>query len=243
LDVPSSLLLLELDTPKPPVAVQAISYPIDRREACNWQGRHGLNVVGVVEHIGVAPTFDSLVNYLVSCNGPEVSATFVIGGDYVGQWAMLVGSGIVTNTKLPIDKEKFLRAANHAGIVSLPNRNPMPDWGNPNWWTIGKEHVGYPGQIWTDAMVANDRACNAYIMSILGNKAFSHVLGHCDFDPVSRANCPGPTFPWDRIYRRSVATDQDALATIGQIPSTRLGSLKPGDHDGYNALFQEYATQ
>lgn len=240
MDVQSNILVLEEELVKP---VPALLLPIDRREACNWQGRHGLGPIAVVEHIGVAPTFDSLVNYLFSCNAPQVSATFVIGGDYVGQWALLVGSGPdarYASGKKPLAFEQLLRAANHAGIESRPNSNPHPEYGNPNWWTWGKEHVGYPGQVWTETMIQNDIDCNTYIRTVVGNGAFQYVLGHMNFDPINRANCPGPTFPWARIYGRAFFLEEEDAVLAKSIPLDRLQKLPIGDWEAYNKLLKEY---
>ena len=234
----SNVILLEEDTPLPrPLSLVLL---IDKREAANWQGRHGMPVVGIVEHIGVAPTFDSLVNYLVSANAPQVSATFVVGGDYVGQWALLVGSGITTRflTESPLSEEYLIRAANHAGIESKPNNNPHPDWGNPNWWTIGKEHVGYPGQTWTEAMIQNDIDCNAYISTVVGRAAFTNILGHSDFDPINRAHCPGPSFPWGRIYTATKFRAPLLAQTLKMVPLGQLQALSVGDWDAYNELLK-----
>jgi N-acetyl-anhydromuramyl-L-alanine amidase AmpD len=233
-----SILLLRNSSDKPVVS----NLPQDYREAVNWQSRKGNKVLGVVEHIAVAPTYDGLINYLRSANIPQVSATFVIGGDYVGQWAILVGSGL----GFTIQKEELLRAANHAGIQSFPNNNPLPQISNPNWWTVGKEHVGYPGQTWTEAMIANDIACNEFIRMVLGDVGFTYVLGHRDFDPIDRANCPGPTFPWSRIYPQRAATLRaevsPKISVMKSIPQEELEKLPIGDHDAYNRLLKEWET-
>lgn len=228
-----SLLLLRRVAP---IAPPQLVLPIDRREAANYQSRHSYGVAGIVEHIGVAPTFNSLWSYLRSANDRQVSATFVIGGDYVGQWALLVGSGL----DLALAKELLARAANHAGIETWPNTNPKPG-PNPNWWTIGKEHVGYPGQIWSDIMIQNDIACNNYIRAMLGNAPFQHVLAHHNFDPVDRANCPGPTFPWSVIYSvAEIPKIPRTVVRIPEIPREELEKLPIGDHQAYRKLAREY---
>jgi N-acetyl-anhydromuramyl-L-alanine amidase AmpD len=227
--------LLLLDEPKP--SVFDIDNILDMREAYHWQDRNSKHVYGIVEHIGVAPTFKSLTNYLKGNNDRSVSATFVIGGDYIGQIALLVGSG----ESYSLLAEKFARAANHAGIQSFPNRNPKPDWGNPNWWTIGKEHVGYPGQIWTEEMVQNDILCNQFITLCLESTPFTYTLSHADFDPINRKNCPGPTFPWGRVYGRQLfALDARLTMSMQNIPTEKLHQLEIGDFDGYEKVLKEY---
>lgn len=229
------LLLLE-DAEQRPVVL-----PQDAREAVHWQGRRNCPILAIVEHIGVSSTYGSLLNYLVGNNDRAVSATFVVGGDFVGQWGLLVGSG--RGAKLL--EERLERASNHAGLVSVPNANPRPDLGNPNWWTIGKEHVGYPGQEWSAAMIQNDIDCNAYIRSRLGDRPFTYVLRHADLDPANRSNCPGPSFPWRQVYGidppagRGEADDGATLELMRRIPQERLEELPVGDHEAYGRLLRE----
>lgn len=207
--------------------------PIDKREAYFWQSRRGNAVLGVVEHIGVAPTFDSLVNYLRGQNDREVSATFVVGFK-PGEVALLVGSGLGGS----LLDEQLTRAANHAGFQTFPNQNPLPQLGNPNWWTVGIEHVGYPGQTWTDAMIGNDVLCNEFIRTVLGPQAFTYILGHYIFDPRNRYSCPGDTFPWQALFGLNV---QPHGEVIPEIPWAELESLPIGDFDAFAQLVRKHA--
>jgi hypothetical protein len=225
-----SILLLDWDISSPPRLVE----PIDDREAYFWQPRANREVLGVVEHIGVAPTFAGLVNYLRTMNDRQVSATFVIGGDFVGQWALLVGSG----SNSPLAEEKLTRAANHAGIQNFPNTNPRPELGNPNWWTVGKEHVGYPGSEWSEPMIQNDLLCNRFLREVLSHRAFTYVLGHYKFDPKDRPLCPGPSFPWKRVYGLDV---QPVGPVIPRIPQDELEALPIGDFEGFAKLVKKYS--
>src|SRR4051812_47773214 len=116
---------------------------IDAREAYRWEGREALPVMGVVEHIGFTDDFDALVYHLQMSSSE--SATFVIGGEYEGQWAILVGSGpnvFYEDVKTPLAEEKLTRAAYHVPFQSSPNLNPLPLLTDPNAWTIAKQHVG-----------------------------------------------------------------------------------------------------
>jgi hypothetical protein len=214
---------------------------IDGREAFAWMGRAALDIVGVVEHIGFADTFNNLVAHLATA--PDESATFVIGGDYVGQWELLVGSGpnvFGTDVLYPVEEEKFLRAALHIETETPNNRNPLPGV-HPNRWTISKQHVGYPGDVWSETMMANDRACNEYIMQRLGRKAFRHILAHSDFD--NTIQCPGPSFPWTWMYRKARFIDMTAVMIAQSIPREDLETLQIGDHRGWKVLYDTYARR
>lgn len=70
-----------------------------------------------------------------------------------------------------------------------------------NLYSLSIEHPGWPGQEWPEAMYLTDRElvvelCAKY--SIPANRL--GVIGHCDLDTVNKANDPGPTFPWKRLY-------------------------------------------
>jgi len=39
------------------------------------------------------------------------------------------------------------------------------------------------------------------------------IIGHCDLDPVNRADCPGPRFPWDELWRFLKEGDQMGVPT------------------------------
>lgn len=78
---------------------------------------------------------------------------------------------------------------------------------NPNKYTISIEHEGTDGNlteeqfaasVWLHKHIANEvkRIYNREMK--LDRK---HVIGHFQIDPIRKPNCPGPKFPWERLYK------------------------------------------
>lgn len=82
---------------------------------------------------------------------------------------------------------------------------------NPNLYCISKEHEGYAGnggngeltdpQFWASVWL------DKYIQQEVEREWGHHivfgpefVLGHFQIDPIRKPFCPGPAFPWARIY-------------------------------------------
>lgn len=82
---------------------------------------------------------------------------------------------------------------------------------NPNAYTIGIEHEGYEGngidgalteeQFWASVWLhryIKEEVIRLYTRHIPLDR--THVIGHFQVDPRRKPNCPGPNFPWDRLY-------------------------------------------
>lgn len=91
------------------------------------------------------------------------------------------------------------------GVVMRPD--PSISWlnpsrVNPNYLTVSIEHEGYPGDLWTPAMFHADVALTAWLCQTLGIPPDrDHLIGHYQIDSVTRANCPGPSFPWSAMIQ------------------------------------------
>lgn len=77
---------------------------------------------------------------------------------------------------------------------------------NPNLYTVSIEHEGYDGNLTEEQFQASVRL-QRHIRWVIRNKWARdfpldryHVIGHFQINPVHKANCPGPKFPWDRLY-------------------------------------------
>lgn len=87
----------------------------------------------------------------------------------------------------------------HAGIVNKPAWK-LYDCTNPNYYTIGIEHEGFDGGL-TENQYQATLWLHRQLLNRHGLPADSdHVIGHCHIDSVSRKNCPGPKFPWERLF-------------------------------------------
>jgi N-acetyl-anhydromuramyl-L-alanine amidase AmpD len=77
---------------------------------------------------------------------------------------------------------------------------------NPNLYTVSIEHEGHDGAL-TEAQFQSSLWLHRYISQYIRNKwnrdfpldAY-HVLGHYQINPVQKPDCPGPYFPWTRLY-------------------------------------------
>lgn len=89
---------------------------------------------------------------------------------------------------------------------------------NPNLYCISKEHEGYSGnggngeltdpQFW--ASVWLDKYIQGEVERIWGHHITfgpETVLGHSQIDPVRKPFCPGPEFPWARVYAELAKAD------------------------------------
>lgn len=90
--------------------------------------------------------------------------------------------------------------AYHAGIVNKPSWT-LYDNTNPNAYTIGIEHEGQPNEPLTEAQYQATLALHRMLIQKHGIPVDrDHIIGHYRIDSVNRPNCPGPKFPWDRLF-------------------------------------------
>ena len=103
------------------------------------------------------------------------------------------------------------QAAWQAGTVT---KLPRPEIGEPlgmtgytgldqagylvNEQTIGIEHEGFPEDDLTEAQKQSSIALNTVLAQIFDISP-DRIIGHFEFDPYNRANCPGPHFPFEEI--------------------------------------------
>jgi len=101
----------------------------------------------------------------------------------------------------------------HAGEVKRPNW-PLYDGSNPNRYTIGIEHEGKPNEPLTEAQYQATLALHQQLIQKHGIPVDrDHIIGHYRIDSVNRPNCPGPKFPWDRLFT-DLRGDEDMLSPV-----------------------------
>ena len=83
-----------------------------------------------------------------------------------------------------------------------------PDWPllitgvNPNLYTVSIEHEGYPDQPLAEAQYAATLWLHRQLLRELGiTPSRDTVIGHYRINSIDKANCPGPLFPWDRLFK------------------------------------------
>ncbi|MDF2652500.1 MAG: hypothetical protein K0Q73_8305 [Paenibacillus sp.] len=148
----------------------------------------------IVNHIS-AGTMGSMDNWFQSPNNKVSSAHFGVARDgrihqYVKMERMAWANG--------------LNIANNLRRASAPVVYDLKV--NPNLYSVSIEHEGYDGELTKEQYQASlwlHRYIQQYIFEHWG-KQFPldeyHVIGHFQIDKVNKPNCPGPKFPWVRLY-------------------------------------------
>jgi len=99
--------------------------------------------------------------------------------------------------------------ANGAVLKPDPIAAPVYTDHNPNVVTWSSEHAGWSGEPWTEAMYQADLKLKRYLWQ---RKPDLILLGHCHIDSVNKANCPGPTWPRERLLVDLKGGDMAALS-------------------------------
>lgn len=171
----------DMAKPQPPAGI--IWKPSPNFEA----GRGGVKPVAIVNHVaeGSLAGVDSWFGQTAS----QVSAHFCVGKageihQYVRSSDTAWANGRLNqpNTAIP-----WIADAVNRGI-------------NPNRLTISIEREGFTGEPLTEPMYQSILVLHRYLCGYWNIPADAHhIVGHRDLDSVTRANCPGLHFPWDRL--------------------------------------------
>ena len=94
----------------------------------------------------------------------------------------------------------------HGGIINRPNWALLDQIGyNPNRWTIGIEHEDYDGDGEPGLTEPQYQATLWLHRKLIADFHIpvndEYIVGHNRVDSVNRPNCPGPDFPWERLFR------------------------------------------
>jgi N-acetyl-anhydromuramyl-L-alanine amidase AmpD len=164
--------------PKPSVSqIPSPNFGLPRGTA----GRAGHKVIAIVDHImaGTLAGTDSWFQNPAS----QVSAHFGVGKDgTIHQYADI----------------NNVAWAN--GVVNKPNWPLLISGVNPNYYTVSIEHEGQSGDQLTEAQYQATLALHLWLIDTFGLEINQNtIIGHCSIDSVSRADCPGTGFPWQRL--------------------------------------------
>ena len=87
----------------------------------------------------------------------------------------------------------------HAGIVNQPDWS-LYDGSNPNAYTIGIEYEGFDGTQSEAQYQAGVWLQRELISKHQVPVNEERIIGHYRIDAVNRMNCPGPNFPWEKLF-------------------------------------------
>ncbi|HHY28799.1 MAG TPA: N-acetylmuramoyl-L-alanine amidase [Desulfitobacterium dehalogenans] len=145
-------------------------------------GRNGRKPLAIVDHI-TAGYYPGCLSWMQNPQS-QASAHYLVLKD--GRILQLV---------------KDENTAWHAGIVNRPDWS-LYDGTNPNYYTIGIEHEGMPGDGLTEAQYQSTLWLHKQLIAkypaITADD--QHIIGHYRIDSINRPNCPGPKFPWSKLF-------------------------------------------
>lgn len=99
---------------------------------------------------------------------------------------------------------QYVDLKNHAwgnGAVNSPDWPLLIPGVNPNYYTVSIEHEGYSGDVMPEAQYQATLALHRWLISELGIPVSrDNIIGHYRIDSINRAKCPGPGFPWERLF-------------------------------------------
>ncbi|GIP39741.1 hypothetical protein J31TS4_30210 [Paenibacillus sp. J31TS4] len=166
----------------------------------NSSSREGVVPFVIVDHIS-AGTMSSMDYWFTDPGNTVSSAHFGVSKtgeihQYVAVDRMAWANGL-TQAQLPRAEAQVVK---DMGI-------------NPNLYTVSIEHEGTDGQL-TDAQFEASVQLHLYIQQYIRDKwgrSFPldryHVIGHFQVNPEGKPNCPGPRFPWSRLYAELAARE------------------------------------
>lgn len=176
-------------------------YEIEQNILGNHSSRGVHKPLIIVNHI-TAGSFQSVINTFNNLAN-DVSSTFLNGRDgRIRQFVDLKNrpktNGFIRNPSSPIVKQI----------------GPL----NPNYYSISIENEGYAGNgidgditeaqfyslCWLHKWIQTE-VIRVFNVRIPLNS--TQVIGHFQIDSVQKASCPGPKFPWGRLYTELAIAD------------------------------------
>jgi N-acetylmuramoyl-L-alanine amidase len=148
-----------------------------------WQGRNGYPTLAIVCHIAQG----SIEALDATFQDPQTAVSTHFGVGSAGEL------------------HQYVHLADSAwgnGIVEPGNTMPsdFPPGVDPNWFTWSIEHAGFSGVPLTEVQYQTSLGLISQLVALAGFVPDAdHVIGHYRISPVTRAYCPGPAFPWDRL--------------------------------------------
>ena len=169
----------------------------------------------IVNHITAGSTASGALATL--CNpAREASAHFVVDKDgTVYQLVALDRAAWANGTSTtPSDSRYYGRSA----LAAVRNRCT-----NANYYTISIEHVCVSGGELTAEQLAASIELHRYIIAEVRRLygvtipvSREYIIGHCEINPVTKPNCPGKDFPYNKILEglQNVAITSDTSGTV-----------------------------
>lgn len=177
---------------------------IKKYSSPNCESRRGCVPDIIVNHITAASTASSSINWFLNADS-EASSNYIVDKDgTVYEMVPIEQAAWANGTTSNGDNRDYRKATNT--IVKSRSHNA-------NLYTVSIEHVNEGGGALTDAQLAATIELHKYIRSevqgIYGRTISAdreHIIGHCEITPITRPNCPGKNFPWDKLMQGLTST-------------------------------------
>ena len=135
-------------------------------------------------------------------------------------------------------------AAWHAGYVGAPSWPLLPLGVNPNLVTIGVSLEGHSGEavpeaqyqalLWLDRLLLKDTGLAP---------SRDTLIGHHQIDSINRAYCPGPAFPWARLFADLGVTQKPEEEAVDEQEIRNAAWKAKGIPYNPDAAFARYARE
>ena len=163
------------------------------------KGRKGRKIIAIVSHI-TAGTFPGCLSWM---RNPQAKAS---------------AHYLVTRQGKIYQMVRDEDTSWHAGAVNKPSW-PLYDGSNPNRYTIGIEHEALPGERLTEMQYQATLWLHKQLIAKHGIPIDEgHIIGHYRIDSVNRPNCPGPGFPWQRLFSDLKGSEEVVYKTFEDVP-------------------------
>ena len=195
----------------------------------NYESRRGCVPDMIVNHITAASTASSSINWFLNSTS-QASSNYIVDKDgTVYEMVPIEQAAWANGTTSNGDNRDYRKATNN--IVKSRSHNA-------NLYTVSIEHVNEGGGALTDAQLAATIELHKYIRAevqrIYGRTIpadRAHIVGHYEITPITRPDCPGKNFPWDKLMQglASSVTAADAPAITGLTLDTSSKDMATGE--------------
>ncbi len=180
-------------------------FRIEQAPSPNYtKGRRGKKIIAITDHI-TAGLYPGCLTWMQNPNA-YASANY-----------------LVTRTGKILQLVNDADTAWASGIVSFPNW-PLYDGSNPNYYTLSIEHEGYKDQGGDGNLTEIQYQASLWLHKLLIERHGlpvnrNTIIGHYRIDSVNRPNCPGPRFPWNRLFKDLEEVQEMVYKTLDEVPS------------------------
>lgn len=147
-----------------------------------------------------------IVNHISAQSLTSLDAWYTYPDNKISSAHFAVSKNGTVHQYVTIERMAFSQGLEGERIALAPAFFVREKGMNPNRYAVSIEHEGMDGLLTEEqyqACLRLHRYIQRYVMEKWGHWIsldYEHVLGHFQIDAIRKANCPGPNFPWSRLY-------------------------------------------